>query len=445
MMNALILKGAAPIIARAMADEMDVVVKFHDGPPCTAKKVIYLPQLPINDPNAAAMTRFHIGHEAGHIAHTDEDCPAFIANRNERLHRLWNCLEDIFMESCQIRKFPGYKSFISQGMKAMEGKLLTPQEGDSWSVVEAYLLTIGYRDGLGIKSVNDYFAVCEKAGVDLFPAGLLNALNAAAIGARSLNDTSEVFQLAERLLSIIDNPPPPEPSPPPESKPDSDPSQDTEEESDDDSDGERQPSTGEGGRSSPAPGDPASPAPGAASQDGPTANQQAALDQLKDEPTEPYKGFGEMLRDAIEDVSDDVPVESRLDPDYMNYKVAKPYKDQSAIARVTTVSNKARLRCREQMLSVRRAERTYHASGSRLSARKVTNIMRGDYRVFERISEGVNTNCAVQILLDASGSMNTFGAMEVARDTALALAAALQAIDGVDVSIASFPSVDDIS
>lgn len=429
-MNALILKGAAPIIARAMADELDIDVQFRYGGACTDGKVIYLPNLPINDPKAPHMIRWSIGHEAAHIAYTDFNCAEVIANRDQRLHHLCNCLEDIRIESLQMRKLPGYKSFVSSGMKATENEVSLPKEGDSWSLIEHYLLTIGYRDALGISSLTDYFSACEKAAESLFSTGLLNAMKSAAIGARSMSNTAEVFGLATRLLSIIDNPPPPEPPPPDKQQGEGGDSSD--EPAEDDAAAPGSAATDDDGDQAPSNGGSTPPKPGL------SAEQQVALNKLLDDPTEPYKGFGEMLSDAIDKLSNNMPVELQLDPTQMNYRAARPSKDQAAMGRVTTVSNKARLRCREQMLSVRRSERTYHASGSRLSASKVTNIMRGDYRVFERISEGINTNCAVLILLDASGFMSS--TMPTARDSALSLAVALQGIDGVSVSIAAFPA-----
>jgi Mg-chelatase subunit ChlD len=124
----------------------------------------------------------------------------------------------------------------------------------------------------------------------------------------------------------------------------------------------------------------------------------------------------------------------------MNFDFARPMRDPVGLAKVTQVSAKARLRMREQLISVRRAERTLHRSGSRISPARLMNLKRGDLRVFERITEGVNTNCAVQVLLDTSGSMVDGNAIGVAREAAMALANALYTIPGVSVSVAGFPS-----
>ena len=98
-----LLKGALPIYARMLAESCGVQVEFGHAIPKTDGITIFLPDLPVDDPISKALAFGLIMHEAGHVTET-----AFsVWPKNPVVADMVNRLEDIRMEGCQIRKYPG--------------------------------------------------------------------------------------------------------------------------------------------------------------------------------------------------------------------------------------------------------------------------------------------------------------------------------------------------
>jgi cobalamin biosynthesis protein CobT len=88
-------------------------------------------------------------------------------------------------------------------------------------------------------------------------------------------------------------------------------------------------------------------------------------------------------------------------------------------------------------------------SGNRIDGRKLVRLSQGDSRVFERRTHKQAPNTALHLLVDASGSMNMlpdqnaqFRLIQLAMDSAVALALALEGISGVNPAITRFPHGD---
>lgn len=466
----IIAKGAAPIVARALADRLDVKVVFRAGPPQTDGTNIFLPPLPIESKLARPLVRWFVGHETSHIRHSDLTVVQQ-TGADERLHTLLNIIEDIRIEQAMMKVLPGYRGFVSEGMRVALPNLKTADENsDAWTTLTAFLLKVGYRDALQIRSIDAHHDVIDRLARAKFGDAFIDLVSSTALMARTLVDTADSLKVARRLLSILDNPPPPPPPPPAE--PDQtagesgDGAQDPDEQSKGSGDADQANDSGD----SPSDGNDASSdqsTDSSASDDGDTgaqgqgqqagdddgtddANgsgkgasspQQDALDELKATPGDgSYQCIGDAVGELLAKEGKAASQSGLYDTDAMNFDFARPMRDPVGLAKVTQVSAKARLRMKEQLISVRRAERTLHRSGSRISPARLMNLRRGDLRVFERITEGVNTNCAVQVLLDTSGSMADRNAIGVAREAAMALANALYTIPGVSVSVAGFPS-----
>lgn len=88
-------------------------------------------------------------------------------------------------------------------------------------------------------------------------------------------------------------------------------------------------------------------------------------------------------------------------------------------------------------------------SGNRIDGRKLSRLIQGDARVFERRSHKQAPNTAIHLLVDCSGSMNAIYStdsnrrlIQLAIESAMALALALEGISGVNPAVTRFPFDD---
>lgn len=100
-----------PIIAKALGRNMGVKVVLDAGRPRTDGEIIYLPSLPLNDPGVEALGLGYIIHEAGHIRYSDFTLDFKGLSPLEK--KLCGVFEDIRMERCVIRDYPGAPKRLS--------------------------------------------------------------------------------------------------------------------------------------------------------------------------------------------------------------------------------------------------------------------------------------------------------------------------------------------
>jgi cobalamin biosynthesis protein CobT len=97
-----------------------------------------------------------------------------------------------------------------------------------------------------------------------------------------------------------------------------------------------------------------------------------------------------------------------------------------------------------------RRDRTVHKrSGNRIDGRKLSRLAQGDSRIFLRRTHHRAPNTALHLLVDGSGSMNGYAdpnsrtrLIDLAIESAVALALALEGISGVNPAITRFPHGD---
>jgi cobalamin biosynthesis protein CobT len=69
---------------------------------------VNIPNLPDNASDALLMAvQGFIDHECGHILHTNFDAQKAAHAKGPEIGNLWNIIEDVYIEACQRRKFPG--------------------------------------------------------------------------------------------------------------------------------------------------------------------------------------------------------------------------------------------------------------------------------------------------------------------------------------------------
>lgn len=127
-----------------------------------------------------------------------------------------------------------------------------------------------------------------------------------------------------------------------------------------------------------------------------------------------------------------------------------PLIGQGIVSRVRGTSGRVRAQLLGLVQASQREDEITRRRGRAVSGRKITRIMTGDTRVFTQRTDTRAPNAAIHILVDRSGSMaaqatyvtegTNRNRLDVAIDSAVALATALEAIPGVNSAITAFPA-----
>jgi len=98
--------------------DKEVTLAFEGDGAYTDGKQIVLPSLDQNvelTHEAAMVLRGYVDHEAGHVRHTDfEAHRKFSSTSTERQHKIWNCLEDMWLERKVMAEYPGAEKNLRQ-------------------------------------------------------------------------------------------------------------------------------------------------------------------------------------------------------------------------------------------------------------------------------------------------------------------------------------------
>jgi cobalamin biosynthesis protein CobT len=97
-------------VARTMGNKYDVRIVFKGGKAKTNGSTIVLPALPEKMEEAdMIVTRGYCDHEVGHVKHTDFPVMRSMIGEDKKLHKVWNVIEDLVIESKMSAEFPGAK------------------------------------------------------------------------------------------------------------------------------------------------------------------------------------------------------------------------------------------------------------------------------------------------------------------------------------------------
>lgn len=165
-------------------------------------------------------------------------------------------------------------------------------------------------------------------------------------------------------------------------------------------------------------------------------------------------GSKDLFQKAAKDLSNSAakaPVQSRVPAMAQPQEVqANPLIGQGIVSRVRGTSGRVRAQLLGLVQASQREDEITRRRGRAVNGRKITRIMTGDTRVFTQRTDTRAPNAAIHILVDRSGSMATQAAhvnggasrnrLDVAIDSAVALATALEAIPGVNSAITAFPA-----
>jgi cobalamin biosynthesis protein CobT len=121
---------------------------------------------------------------------------------------------------------------------------------------------------------------------------------------------------------------------------------------------------------------------------------------------------------------------------------------KSLLDKVLNDSGKIRASLQGLVQSSQRNRTVTKRSGNRIDGRKLSRLVQGDSRIFERSTHKTAPNTALHLLVDGSSSMHTLvpglsaRRIDVAMESAMALALALEGIHGVNPAVTRFPFAD---
>lgn len=479
-MSQSVLIQSLPIIAKALGRNMGVRVEVNAGRARTDGNVIYLPELPINDPGVETLGLGLLIHEAGHIRYSDFS-DRFYTNfkASKPLARsLSGAMEDIRMELCVIRDYPGARVRLEELM----AKLVTDgfftgctDNDDPVTVLKGYVLYYLRAYVLGQSALATFADNAQALMVKLVTPLAFARINSVIARVSSTNSELEILALAQELTSVLEEEVERQ-SPQQEPSPDTDDSEDESEGSDEaTSQGDNEENSDNSQDNSPSNSDSqkdgqqgsnendGSPQGGSADSGDSSEDQNTQetlpsnTDDMNPEELEQAKqAMREMLESEEEssmgDLSDafsslvknEIEVAERVRSNYSVNSTATDVSDvfkaldhQKALDEAQAATSALRTRMIRLVQSNAKAKRKTSRHGRRINDRKVSRIAVGNPSVFKSVSKKKAVNTAVQLLVDVSGSMNNV--LELAMKSSLSITAALKAIPHLSSGTALFP------
>jgi len=503
------LNNAFPIVAAALGNKFGVNVSIGGSDAYTTGKMINIPAYNLEDQSYKDVAWGYLAHEAAHVRFTDFTVFSNAATNPVR-KRIVNILEDIRIEKLMQDTYPGTKRTTE---KVVEYLVQTGgfqiigqnEQVHPASVLSQFLLFRLRNDILGQTALSSYADTAESLLEDTFPVGAVTRLNGLLSEMPQLQVTRDCVRLADRILRMIEeeqekqqekalqqkskqkdsddsssqsqtrqsntdqdkdstdtdsgNSQQDSPSQGDDSQPD----QDT-----DDSQPAQQPGDSEpiiedqdqGSTSQPSDADDQDSQPG----QGHVNATGSSADNSQDQNSEQLaQNLASVLSASDDDVSDDVfeaakqllgsqPVNSYDENVHMPVAMdpnLNPAISNALMNKVLGNSGKICASLQGLVQSSRCDRPVNKRSGNRIDGRRLSRLIQGDSRVFERRSHKQAPNTAIHLLVDGSTSMadrapnKPFPSLiDLAMESALALALALEGISGVNPAVTRFPYLD---
>lgn len=465
--------GALPIIAKAIGRRYGVTVEVGGSRAYTNGKTIHLPALPVDDPEIEVLVNGYLDHEAAHCRFSD-----FSVERSADEFQQWveNSLEDIRIELAMGRCYPGCKRNLDKLSSRLVADGVDRAVSDEAGEAEALSGFILHRlrsEVLGQEALDDHAAKATERVESMFPKGLCTKLSATMAEVREARSTQDVIDLADRLVRLlkdeVDEPEKPDEPDGPEGDPKDQPNDQGDSQGSDQASGQSDDQLGdrEGDQEGGQPGDQGdsqlgdepgdqssgqkeSPGSGATGDEG--KNRREALRKAMN------PAAGELREDRGEQVArklefdskqgDQVTVPIPSDEgeaggsgEFAEMEFGQPI-DEASVRQAS-----AKLRAR--LAGLVQAEKLEHTArgraGKRIDRRMLPRLGHADPKVFRVSEENESVDTAVTVLLDRSSSMASEDRIVIARETTLAMAYALNEVEGVNPSVFAFPGKDGVA
>jgi len=460
-----LIEGALPITAKLLAD--DLGLKLHFGATGfkssvddTGVKHLHVPDLPLDDRIASALALGGIVHEDTHFNFTNFSDAAI---SDPVLKKMTNILEDVRCEQAEINRYPGARAVLARMVGAMveHGQFSPISEKEGLSGALWYVLYRLRAEVLGQIALRPLAIAAADVIEPMMPGASFQRLTAMMFEVMQCRSTADCVDLAEQILVMLkeeaENPTPPEKAADQEQNQKPEQQQPQEQEAGggngdgDQEGGEQQDQAGDSGAGKQDAGNEQGDAGEQAGDGTEAAPRSAATDAPSDENPkgkamkeflagsgagESSMDMGEMLAHALDTIShkeetvrlpDAIPLDRELG------------KGEDVLSRLRAETNAVRRKTQGLLEAKARSTIMNGRSGSRLDVKRLWRTRTGDARVFEKRIEGQKQDTAIQLLIDRSTSMRRD--IGIACDAALAVALAMDGVQGVSTSVAAFPYV----
>lgn len=495
------LNNAFPIVAAALGNKFGVDVTVGGSDAYTTGKRINIPAYNLEDPSYKDVAWGYLAHEAAHVRFTDFAVFSNAATSPIR-KTIVNILEDIRIELVMQGAYPGTKRTTEKVVEHLVktgGFQITAQNEQVHpaSVLSQFLLFRLRNDILGQTALSSYADTAESLLEDTFPVGAVTRLNGLLSEVPQLQITRDCVRLADRILRMIEEEQEKELEKARQQQQESDDSSsqsqpgqtDQDEDSTDTGSGDFPQDSPPQGDGSPSDQDADEPAqqPGNSKSDnndqdqGPVSQSGDADDQ-NSQPGQGHvtdtgsntdnsrdqdsghktQNLASVLSARDGDVPDDVfdiakdllggqPVNNYDDKVHMPIAMEpdlNPAAGYALLNKVLGDSGKIFASLQGLVQSSRHDRPVNKRLGNRIDGRKLSRLIQGDSRVFERRSHKRAPNTAIHLLVDGSTSMAGIyslnpkqSLMDLAIESAMALA--LEGISGVNPAVTRFPHNND--
>ncbi|MEQ1486758.1 VWA domain-containing protein [Methyloglobulus sp.] len=496
-MNNQTLNNAFPIVAAALGNKFGVNVRIGGEEAFTDGSMINLPAYNLEDPSYKDVAWGYLAHEAAHVRFTE-----FVdfGNAATSIIRkdIVNTLEDIRIEKAMQAIYPGTKRTIEKvvGHLVQTGGFeVVGSNGQVHpaTVLGQFLLFRLRTDVLGQTALSAYADSTEALLEATFPTGAVTRLMGLLSEVPALTSTRDCVRLADRILRMVKE----------EQEKEQEKARQSQQQEDDSSDNNESPANKGNGDPQqdcqPQGNDPQSDQDAESNPSGlqadsaqdveSQAQQQPALqgnagEDYQAQPSGKGQGpstdsvdqrenldsgqLAQVLTSVLSASEDDVAqdvfevvrqllgnqpsncYDSELHMPIAVKPKTHPGTGNKLLNEVLNESGKIRASLQGLVQSNRFDRPANKRSGNRIDGRKLLRLAQGDSRIFERRHHRQAPNSAVHLLLDGSGSMmeeydpnkKELRLIGLATKAAVALALALEGIQGVNPAITRFPFDD---
>lgn len=451
------LNNAFPIVAAALGNKLGVRVSVGGNIAMTNGKHINVPAYNGQDPDYLSVAWGYLAHESGHVRFTDFSVYTGGATNPIR-HSIVNHIEDVRIEKAMMEVFPGTRLTLRKLDEYLcsSNKFSVPTESSHPSAILGSFLSLRLAvDVLGFTSLEIYADAVEAVLESVFPTGAVTRLFGLLSEVPSLDSTQSVVYLVDKILSMLQEEKEKAEDQARQQKQDQDQSPD--DDADDgnslpdvdsnDPDQDQNDDSGADDDTNDQVSDNNLPDVNSSDPDQEAATLASVLGAMQDDLCQNFQGIAQQILagQAEESYDNDVSLPLAIDPvrnDVLGQQLLKKALLESGPIRASLLG----------LIQSQQQDRTTHKRmGNRIDGRRVTRLLQGDARVFTQHAYRQAQNTAVDIIVDASPSMNITSVsvnarrIDIAMEAAIALALALENIDGVNPAVTSFPHQDNVS
>ncbi|MBK1620693.1 hypothetical protein CKO42_20115 [Lamprobacter modestohalophilus] len=497
------LKQAMPIVAAALGRKFGVEVRVGGQEAFTDGRTIQVPALPDNRA-LLPVAWGYLAHEAGHLRYTDFEVYQQAAAESDALQaNLQNILEDVRIEQALAIPYPGTRDTLQAvcaQLLADGGLGAAAANEHPGRILSRYLLLALRHQVLGYEGLAAAAKQAERVLRAVFPARTVHRLQGLLVEARHLASTAEAVELARRIRCLLEaerqadpaetaitpdsraeTPTPPETGAEADGQPSKAPASEQTQATD--------------GHAANTDGHPSGPSGGKGTQtdsdsdfDKSAPSNAASPSALADQPdavVSADSGHGDSgsaptgaatpdngdpakhaaITQALSASAGDLPGDlfaqvktllegASADSQRCILPRPEPYQGSASaglrlLARVQPESRRLMARLQGLVQASRFDRPLPQRSGTRLMSKRLYRAALGDPRLFARKRERIAVNTALHLLIDLSSSMRAPVPLghglerlrsDIALESALALALALDAIPGVSLAVSAFPS-----